>query len=151
MCDKYFSKVKRHLKQGHLVGDDSVHVYANIFGEDSYFYMPTENRKLEEFPADSSKIKKLLDNAPEVIAKLTNNSDILKEKYKYKMLSRIELSKSNCLICGDCGKIITKNNKYDHLKNHKKNELLKCPNCGKRIKKKSLADHSKTCKPHIKP
>lgn len=151
MCDKHYSNIKIHLKQGHLVGKESVYVYASIFGEESYYYMPMENRKVEEFPDDSSRIKKVLDKAPEDQMRLNSNIDLYKENFKHKKLSRIELSNSNCLICGECGKIITKSSKYVHLRNHKKTDPMNCTICGKKIKKKDAAQHSKICGVHIPP
>ena len=148
ICDKYYSRIKKHLKLVHMIESESVYVYANIFGEGSYFYMPLENRKAEEFTDYSSKTKKPVIKTVDDPMIEGTNLPLSKGNFKNKILSRVELTKSNCVICGDCGKIITQSNKYDHAKNHRRNETVKCPICDKRMRKKYLPQHTKT---HISP
>ena len=148
ICDKYNSKIKRHLRQGHMIRDEAIYVYGNIFGEESYFYMPIEIRKVGEFD-DFGTVKQPPENIPEDRMMLNSNLPLYKENFTHKKLSRIELGKSNCLICGDCGKVIPKGKRYEHLRNHKKNEMVKCTICDKSMRQRYLGQHSKTCGVHI--
>ena len=112
ICDTYYTVIKRHLKEGHSLQKNLIKIYTKMFEEKFYFYMPPENREIEEFSNNKQ-------NTP---IKILNPKELSKE----------ELRNSKCLICGKCGKVIV-------ISGDSKRQIVYCPRCNSKINKNPLS------------
>ena len=149
ICDTYFGKINKHLRQVHSLNTNCFTQYGEIFAEASYYYMPLDFKKLEERTGGKKKFKIQQTSLDDNRVMLTNSIAMRKIIPEFKNYSRIELVNSNSFICAECGKVVTKSQKSDHIRNHRKNEIVECPVCMSRMKKRQLSSHSKTCGVHI--
>ena len=151
VCDRHFhSKVNRHLQEFHLLGASCINQYDSIFSEKNYFYMPSENRKLEDFPDNVNKIKKPRERKINDKRFMLNSGMPFSRNLPQRKPSALaEFYNPNCIICSECGKILTKSTRSEHMRGHKQNEFVDCSICERRMKKRYLLNHLKTCGVHL--
>ena len=150
ICDMHLVKIQKHLKHVHSFKTNWFAQYSAIFSKNCYFYMPVEFKNVEESALDKKRRKKIRPTSFYDQRLMLNSSMPTKQTLpEIKNISRIELVNSNSFICTECGKIINKNQKSDHMRNHKRKQMIQCSICLRRMKQRELAAHLKTCECNI--
>ena len=142
ICDKYYFNIRKHLVHVHCLNWELASMHSTLFSDTCYYNMPAEFKNLDDFP----------DLAAKSMPKIKSYSQL---KIKNKPVPKKNIlspgsfvgyqDKPGCMICGDCGKIVTSKNRASHVRSHQKNEIVECPICDIKCKKKYLYKHSKTC------
>lgn len=127
ICDRYYSKIKVHLKSVHKVTTECAYVYMRMFSEKSYFYMPSEPI---EFDQDYN-LKGLVE-IPPAIKKIKIDTSLERETKDY--------------LCELCGKILPQTKKKEHVRGHKRNIIVECPICTVHVTKRNLKSHIDMCR-----
>ena len=106
--------------------------------------MPNEYKKIEEI-SDLSKML-MYDQRNFDTRRMLNFGVTFNSNYLHRSNDLIvELYKPGYSGCKDCGKIISKQLRMKHIKNHKQNEIVECSICNAPIKKRYLSTHLKAC------
>lgn len=139
ICDKYFMKIKEHLVKTHLLNRNQVKSHETLFGSQEYFFMPMEYKHYENgIQTNYNKFSpgKLIDR-------------VIKSNHPVALVSKLELEAAESSICADCGRIVPACQKYEHARNHRRNEMVQCPGCEKKLKKRLLKKHQEACKKYL--
>ena len=132
VCDRHFFRLRPHLSEFHRLSSTNISLYMGLFPELQYF-----------MPKDYREVEKISKNIHRKFIKPKK-----KQKFEDPVLSSYSkdtLEESNCFICGECGKIVRKRNKHDHIKGHELKEITECTICNTKMTKKQYKSHSKAC------
>ena len=140
ICGLFKTRLREHLIEIHSLTKQLTKSYAELFSNVLYFYMPLEHQILEEEDGLFEKFpkNKRLENAE-------NQKKLKKQISDTKAYTKTNLDSLNCIVCGECGKIIPKTGKYEHVRNHKKNEIVECDVCHLEMKVRNLPSHKRVC------
>ena len=133
ICDLHFFRLKNHLDDVHELNNKNISLYMTLFQELRYF-MPKDYREVQRVYGELN--EKAFKPKPK-----KNKKPIIRIKY----FSKDTFQESNCFICGECGKIVRKNNKKHHIKNHKCSEIVECFMCDMKMTKKQYKSHAEFC------
>ena len=124
ICDKYFTKIRMHLKTSHNLDIKSIDKFGEYFSEEAYFYLPLSVRDVDVVNevttlGDDNKVPN--ENI------ISCREDMKKYKKATYFSSCSEIPDS--IVCMECGKIIERTKKKKHAALHRRSDVFECANC----------------------
>ena len=105
ICDKYFTKIRLHLKVAHNLDIPLIDKFGKYFSEGAYFYLPLSVRDVDILNEVTA-----IGNDDMTIENIVSCREDMKKYKKATYFSRCcEIPQS--IVCMECGKIIDRNKK----------------------------------------
>ena len=140
VCNVYYSKIRKHLKSAHSLKVDLINYHSYLFSKTFYFYMPKDFRFIQESLAFAGKMKPKI-KKPVTVTKVPP----MKILFELPNLTSDSLRTPNSVICGECGEVVEKTKKKNHIRTHQRNQIIGCPVCKVTFKRRFITEHYKTC------
>ncbi|OMJ74369.1 hypothetical protein SteCoe_26724 [Stentor coeruleus] len=141
LCDKFLYQVRRHLNEKHDFSEENCNEFCKLFSS-AFFHMPIEFKPLR-------KANSILKPKPQMLKmrKFIENSEINPYRHFYIVKGPLNSmnSKNECVMCIECGQIVSRHRKSEHDRMHRKTENVECLGCGQFIKSKIFANHILQC------
>ncbi|OMJ74370.1 hypothetical protein SteCoe_26725 [Stentor coeruleus] len=141
LCDKFFYQVKRHMIEKHDFSEENCVGFYKMFVS-AFYHMPTDFKPLRK--SDS-----ILKSKPQMLKmrKFVENSEINPFRTFYIVKGPVNRAneKNECVLCIECGQIVSRNRKIEHDRMHRKTENIECLGCGQFLKTKHFANHILQC------
>jgi hypothetical protein len=145
ICDRYYSRLRNHLKKTHYFNLLEIIAYNALFGESNYYYMPSVFKSLEDFPLDIRKIVKKRKQKLNPVKEPRPEDNFMNKRLTKKPISKLDEEQFGGFVCKICGKMVKRNKRKPHMKNHRECGLLDCPRCENRYRGRDLAAHLRVC------
>lgn len=141
LCDKFFFQVRRHMIKKHDFTEQNCIGFNKLFNS-AFFHMTKDFKPLR-------KAISMLKPKPQMIKmkKLVENTEIdfYRDFYVVKGSLNNVNAKNECVICIECGQIVSRNRKIEHDRLHRKTEHVECLGCGEFLKRNHFANHILQC------
>ena len=102
--------------------------------------MPKDFRFIQESLAFAGKMKPKI-KKPVTVTKVPP----MKILFELPNLTSDSLRTPNSVICGECGEVVEKTKKKNHIRTHQRNQIIGCPVCKVTFKRRFITEHYKTC------
>ncbi|OMJ90884.1 hypothetical protein SteCoe_6643 [Stentor coeruleus] len=141
LCDKFFYQIKRHMVEKHDFNEENCVGFYKLFSS-AFYHMPTDFKPLR-------KANSILKSKPKMlkIRKFVENSEVNPFRHFYVVKGPLNTVKprNECVVCIECGQIVSRNRKIEHDRVHRKTEHIECLGCGQFFKSKHFANHILQC------